>query len=264
MSWVDLTSAILATPADGAGTTFPEPRRAAKRPAGDSSCHGPVREAFHRLNYRAGQLLGRSVFFCTMKVRVVRPHAPERQGGYVLACTHLSHLDPFCAGILVNRKVDWMARLEFFRRRLPAALLWAVDAFPVKRAGVPVRAIRTAVARARAGRVIGIFPEGGVATGAASVTRGGPIKAGACAIAQRAGVPIIPCVVLGTPDLNRVGPWLPARRARLWVIYGTPVEPRPNATGRAARREMSERLRQEFMGLYQELRRTHDVPEWAG
>ena len=212
-----------------------------------------------RLNYRLGQLIGRSVFFITMNVRVVRPEAAEREGGYVLACTHLSHLDPVCVGLLVRRKIDWMARLEFFKSRLVAAYLWSVDAFPVNRFGVTARSIRTAIHRAAAGRVIGIFPDGGVVTGPASSCRGAPIKMGACVVAQRAGVPIIPCVILGTHRLNHPLPWIPFRRGTIWVAFGRPVEPRRGVGRREARHAMAEELRREFAALCDELRATYGL-----
>jgi 1-acyl-sn-glycerol-3-phosphate acyltransferase len=196
-----------------------------------------------------------------MNVHTLRPEAAEREGGFVLACSHLSHLDPICVGVLVNRKVDWMARLEFFRLRLVAACLWSIDAFPVNRFGVTARAIRSAIARAAAGRVVGIFPEGGVVRGAASACRGGPIKMGACVVAQRAGVPIIPCVILGTHRLNHPLPWIPYRRAHLWVAFGEPVEPRTGPDRRRARHEMAEELRSRFAGLLHEATETLGIPD---
>src|SRR3954451_12057333 len=150
-----------------------------------------------------------------MDVRVVRPAAAARPGGYVLACAHFSHLDPFCLSVIVRRPIDWMARIEFYRHAPVAAALSAIDPFPVNRQGVPVSAVRTAVARARAGRVVGVFPEGGVSRGPESVCRGGDLKKGACLIACRAGVPVLPCVILGSHALNRVGPWVPLGRTPL-------------------------------------------------
>lgn len=230
-----------------------EVRQPADRPAGlGFGCRVP--RAIGRLNYRLGQLIGRSVFFITMNVRTLRPEAAEREGGYVLACTHLSHLDPLCVGVLVRRKVDWMARLEFFRYRLVAAYLWSVDAFPVNRFGVTARAVRMAINRAAGGRVVGIFPEGGVMTGAGSVCRGGSIKRGACVVARRANVPIIPCVILGTHELNRPLPWIPFRRGNLAVAFGPPIEPKAGMPRRQARVEMAEELRTRFAELYDELR----------
>ena len=37
------------------------------------------------------------------------------QGGYVLVCNHINHLDPCCLSVIFKRPIDWMARVEFFR-----------------------------------------------------------------------------------------------------------------------------------------------------
>jgi 1-acyl-sn-glycerol-3-phosphate acyltransferase len=220
-----------------------------------------------RLNeasYTAARALGRCVYAMGIRGQVLRPAIPARAGGYVLAVTHLSHLEPFVVSVLVRRKVDWMARVEFFRYRPFGAMLRAVDVFPVKRAGVPVAAIRTAIARARAGRVVGIFPEGGTATGRASACRGGPIKQGACLVALRAGVPVVPCVVLGTHALNAIEAWFPFHQTRLWIGFGSAIEPPPqlNRSGRrAARMEMSQQLGDAFCSLYNEMRQRYGIPD---
>jgi 1-acyl-sn-glycerol-3-phosphate acyltransferase len=255
MSSIEFSSTLLRSSRDAS----PDVRCVSSRADGDLQCRVPGLIA--RLNYALGQLIGRSVFSVTMNVRVLRPEAAERHGGYVLACTHLSHVDPVCAGVLVRRKIDWMARIEFFRSKLGAAYLRTIDAFPVNRFGVPVKAVRTAIARARAGRIVGIFPEGGVAVGADSVCRGGPIKKGACLVAQRAGVPIIPCVILGTHRLNQPLPWIPYRRAHLWVAFGEPVQPRQGHDRKAARNEMAAELRGRFAALFREAMQTFGIPE---
>jgi 1-acyl-sn-glycerol-3-phosphate acyltransferase len=109
-------------------------------------------------HYVVGKFFGRWVYALSIKGVVLRPELAEREGGYVLACTHVSHLEPFLVSTIVRRKVDWMARVEFYRSRVFRWFLDRFDAFPVNRFGVPVSAIRTAIARAKAGRVVGIFP----------------------------------------------------------------------------------------------------------
>jgi 1-acyl-sn-glycerol-3-phosphate acyltransferase len=105
---------------------------------------------------------------------------------------------------------------------------------------------------------VGICPEGGVTHGAQAAIRGGVIKKGCCTVALRAGVPIVPCVMLGTDKLNRVGPWLPFKRAQIWVAYGEPIFPPAGLKStRASREALSEMLVSSFMHLYAELRQ-HD------
>lgn len=193
-------------------------------------------------------------------------HLPQ-SGAFILACSHLSHTEPLCISVIVNRKIDWMARIEFFRWAPFARFLRAIDAFSVHRQGVPVRAIRTAIHRLRQGRIIGIFPEGGVTAGPDSVCRGGPIKHGAILIAAAAGVPIVPCVMLGTHKLNHVLPWIPPLKlGRLWTAFGEPVQVPPMPSGpsggpqrRALRQAVANQLMQQYVHLYQQLLQNYDI-----
>ena len=199
-----------------------------------------------------------------MNTRVLRRDLARRGGPYVLAVTHLSHVEPFIVGSLVPRPIDFVARKEFYDYRIIAWALHALRAIKVDRQGVPVRTIRTALDRLRIGRVVGIFPEGGVSRGAASACAGGPIRLGACLLACRANVPIVPVVVVGGHALTKVGPWLPARRGHLWLAFGEPIVPAANlgrtiAQRRAAYRQLGEQLRASFQGLYQEVCAAHGL-----
>ena len=212
--------------------------------------------------YPVGKFLAKWIYALTIRGRVIRPEAAERAGGYVLAVTHISHLEPGVLTAIVRRKIDWMARIEFFRCRVGAWALYAMDSFPVNRFGVPVSAIRTAIERGRAGRIVGIFPEGGVASGKDSCCRGGPIKQGACLVAMRADIPIIPCVVLGTHTLNGFYPWVPFRRATCWIAFGDPIEPPRDApTHKAGRHIMARQLSAAFCSLYRELLKRYNIPD---
>jgi 1-acyl-sn-glycerol-3-phosphate acyltransferase len=192
----------------------------------------------------------RVVFSMTLRVRTRGVAGAARSGGYLLACSHVSHLDPFCLGPILPRKIGWMARIEFYRHPWAARLLRTVHAFPVNRQGVPMSAIREALARLTAGEVVGVFPEGEIKAGADSVLRGGPIKRGVCLLAQRSGCPVLPCLILGTEKLNAVNPWLPFLRGRLWIACGPIIEPVSTPNRRAARAEMAERIETALERLY--------------
>src|SRR4051812_5269007 len=99
--------------------------------------------------YRAGHLLGRFIRFCTTRTHVLDADIVDRPGGYVLALTHLSHLDPIAAGILLNRPIDWVTRKEFYKYHIFRGLLRAMGAIKIDRQGVSVSAIREAIARVR-------------------------------------------------------------------------------------------------------------------
>lgn len=203
--------------------------------------------------YRTCRAGSRFIRWQTIIEVVLDAYRADRAGGFVLACTHLSHLEPIVVSGVVKRQIRWMARIEFYRQRWAATALNLGGAFPVDRFGNSIRAVRTAVRLAKAGECVGIFPEGGVAQGLQSVIRGGPIKHGVCTVAIEAGVPVVPVVVLGTERLNQLAPWLPFRRGRLWYAFGNEVCPIPRSGSRRAdRAEMAERLRQEFVRVYRD------------
>ncbi len=218
------------------------------------------RSPLSRLAYRSGWLFGQSA-----KLGAIRLHAVNRRvladtpGGYQLACTHLSHLEPFLLGMICRRPIDWMTRIEFYAHPVATWFLMAFGAIPVRRQGVSANAIRTAVERLRQGRVVGICPEGGVATGAASVCRGGRVKRGVGLIAVRSGRPVIPCVILGAHDLLRIGPWLPFRRGRLWVAFGDPIHPPAGVARRAAREAVAEQVERSCRSLFADLVGRYDL-----
>ena len=227
----------------------PAPPNLPRTPPGTHRYRSPL----SRFVYRACWLAGRWVQFNTLRVRVLNRDALKTPGGHQLACSHLSHLDPFLVAMVARRPVDWMTRIEFYSTPVLVWLLTRLGTIPVRRQGVSANAVRTAIERVNQGRVVGICPEGGVATGAASACRGGPVKRGVGLIAVRTGRPVIPCVILGAHALNRVGPWLPFRRGRLWIAFGDAILP-PTATPRRAAREAVARdVEAAFQQLFQQL-----------
>jgi 1-acyl-sn-glycerol-3-phosphate acyltransferase len=214
------------------------------------------------LLYRIGWLFGRFTFICTMRLEVIRPEMARRQGACLLASSHLGNLDPFLLAVVFDRPIDWITRVEFYRYPPIAWMLNRLNTIKVRRFGVPVSAIRTAIARLRAGRLVGICPEGGVCRGRESCLAGGPTKRGVGLLAYRTGVPVLPCVIIGADRLNRVGPWLPFRRARLWVAFGERlIEPRTDLDRRAAREQLARELEAEYVKLFDELSQTYGLDE---
>ena len=211
--------------------------------------------------YRAAWLFGQAAKLGALRVHTVnRDVLRATPGGYQLACTHLSHLEPFLLGMIARRPIDWMTRIEFYGHPVSTWFLMRFAAIPVRRQGVSANAIRTAIGRVTDGRVVGICPEGGVATGPDSACRGGRLKRGVGLIAVRSGRPVVPCVILGSHALLRVAPWLPFRRGRLWVAFGEPIHPPADAPSRRAAREaVAVELERSFQALFRDLVDRHDL-----
>jgi 1-acyl-sn-glycerol-3-phosphate acyltransferase len=214
--------------------------------------------------YVGTRAFGKFVFAVAMNVHTLHAEIPNRRGAFILALTHLSHAEPFTAAILMRRQIDWMTRKEFFKYRIFAWLLKAVGCFKVNRQGIPVSALRIAIARLGEGRVVGICPEGGVAHGKNAAIRGGAIKRGVCSAAIRAGAPIVPCVILGTHELNNIRPWLPIKSGQLYVAYGDPIYPPAGVRStRASRQALGEQISRSYQDLYAELRAAYNLDDDA-
>ena len=140
-----------------------------------------------------------------------------QEGGYVLACNHVSSFDPWPLGLPLwpKRQLRFMAKSELYWWPLTIVLEGA-GAFPVRRGQRDTQAIETAVELVRAGNVVAMFPEGTRRTkGLVKKFEARP-RTGAARIALEGGVPLVPAAVAGTDGLTRF--------TKLRMAYGTPVE----------------------------------------
>src|SRR6266496_6113482 len=204
--------------------------------------------------YHACKLLVRFVFGCVARIHVLRRENANYAGGFLLASNHISHFDPFLIGLAVRRKIDWMTMSEFFRAPALGFLLRSIDAFPAERDHADLKTIRTAIERLKHGRVVGIFPEGGIRDGARSLLEGAALRPGASTLAHIASVPILPCVIVGSDRLYSKKRWLPLRRTPIWIAFGDSIPSFPGLEKFAARERVERELAAAFRCLYAELR----------
>ncbi len=144
-----------------------------------------------------------------------RENLPE--GGFVLACNHLSSFDPWPLGMPLWPRtfLRFMAKSELYWFPL-SKLIDGAGAFPVHRGQHDTVAMETAVRLAREGNVVAMFPEGTRRTkGLVKKFEARP-RTGAARIALEAGVPLVPAAIAGTDKLLRLG--------KLRVAYGAPVD----------------------------------------
>jgi 1-acyl-sn-glycerol-3-phosphate acyltransferase len=212
-----------------------------------------VRSLFHSVANRVAALSMKLLFGYSARVHVIRYENANRNGGFLLAANHISHFDPFILSSVVRRKIDWMAMAEFFPNPLLGSFLRAVDAFPADRHRADRKTIRTAIERLKQGRVVGVFPEGGIRDGARSLLEGAPLRPGASTLAHMAGVPILPCVIVGSDRFYSKKSWLPLRRTPVWIAFGDPIPPFPDLEKSAARERTECELAVAFKHLYAEL-----------
>jgi 1-acyl-sn-glycerol-3-phosphate acyltransferase len=211
-------------------------------------------ETLHSIANRTAALFMQVLFGYSSRIRVLGLENTERAGGLLLASNHISHFDPFIISSVVRQKIDWMAMAEFFPLPIVGLFLRAVDAFPAERDRADRKTIRTAIERLKRGRIVGVFPEGGIRDGAQSLLEGAPLRAGASTLAHIAQVPVLPCVILGSDRLYATRSWLPLKRTPVWIAFGKPIEILPGLERSAARGRIENELKNAFQNLYSDLR----------
>jgi 1-acyl-sn-glycerol-3-phosphate acyltransferase len=190
------------------------------------------------LIYQVVAVLSWPVLYGPFRLRFSGRENLPTSGGYVLACNHISNLDPWPIGMPLwpQRWLRFMAKSELYW--WPARyLLDAAGAFPVRRGIGDLEAVDTAVRLAREGNVVVMFPEGTRRRKGLVKRHVARARSGAARIAFEAGVPLVPCAIAGTDRLSRLGP--------LRVAYGAPVESddlRASDDRRRASQEATDRL----------------------
>ena len=158
------------------------------------------------------------------RVRVVS-FAKIPTGACVMVSNHISHFDPPLLSGYLPRKIDWIAMAELFGTKWSKAGFTWLDVIPVDRHGDDRQALRTAIKRLEAGRMIGIFPEGGIRDGERSILSGAEMREGAFLLAAKAACPVVPVVILGSERLYNRRNWISWRRAKVYIAIGDPIFP---------------------------------------
>jgi 1-acyl-sn-glycerol-3-phosphate acyltransferase len=139
-----------------------------------------------------------------------------RQGAFILASNHTSNLDPVVLGICSVRRLNFMAKIELFKGLL-GFFLTHLGSFPVKRGEADLGAMKEALKRLKAGRVILIFVEGTRRIG----NEPPKAQAGVGFLAMKSGVPIVPVYVKGTDKVMAPGAKF-FKRGRVFATFGEP------------------------------------------
>ncbi len=140
------------------------------------------------------------------------------QGPYVIAANHASFLDPLVLGSLSRPRIIYLMTETVWRSpRLGWFYRWS-RTIPLSSRGGNRDALRAARAVLEQGRVVGIFPEGGLSRDGQPLL-GNP---GAVALVLQAGVPIVPVGIVGAHDAMPPGVALPRRR-RITIRCGEAI-----------------------------------------
>jgi 1-acyl-sn-glycerol-3-phosphate acyltransferase len=154
-------------------------------------------------------------------------HIPE-EGPAILAGNHLSFSDSFFLPAVLDRKVTFIAKAEYFtspgvKGKLTAAFFKGVGQLPVDRSGVRgagEAAIRSGLEVLARGELFGIYPEG-TRSPDGRLYRGKP--GGLARVALRSGAPVLPVAMVDTEKIQPPGQVLP-KLMRPGIRIGKPMD----------------------------------------
>jgi 1-acyl-sn-glycerol-3-phosphate acyltransferase len=120
------------------------------------------------------------------------------KGPAILVCNHRSSVDPFILAATTRRVISYLVAQEYCR--IPG-FRWFLNwmrCVPVRRDRKDVGAVRRSLAELKNGRLLCVFPEGGISRGFDNP------QLGMGYLSLRSGAPVIPACVSGTPASDSV------------------------------------------------------------
>ncbi len=147
-------------------------------------------------------------------------------GPAIVAGNHLSFSDHFLMPAILKRRITFLAKAEYFtgpgiKGRLTAAFFRSAGQIPVDRSGKDAgqAAIREGLGVLRKGELLGIYPEG-TRSHDGRLYKG---KVGVAVMALKAGVPVVPCAMIGTFEAQPPGKVIPNIHPVV-IRFGKPLD----------------------------------------
>lgn len=152
-------------------------------------------------------------------------HVPA-SGAAIVAGNHLSFADHFLMPAILKRRITFLAKKEYFtgpgvKGRLTAFFFRSAGQIPVDRTGKEAgqAAIREGLGVLGKDKLLGIYPEG-TRSHDGRLYKG---KVGVAVMALKAGVPVIPCAMIGTFEAQPPGKVIPNIHP-VTIRFGEPLD----------------------------------------
>jgi 1-acyl-sn-glycerol-3-phosphate acyltransferase len=162
-----------------------------------------------------------------------------KHGAAILACNHVSFLDPPAVGITACREVYFLAKPELFR--LSKFFTWLITSYNALSIG-GTEGLRKAIRLLKNGHAVVIFPEG-------TRIRTGVIESfnpGVGYLSISLGIPVIPVYIKNS---NKKFISLMLRLNRLKVTFGQPLCPSAHKKKREDFEQFAAKIREEIINL---------------
>jgi 1-acyl-sn-glycerol-3-phosphate acyltransferase len=188
------------------------------------------------------------------RLSVQTPCPLPRSGPAILVCNHVSALDPMLIqSAVAKRLVIWMMAKEYYDVPVLGWVFRTVRAIPVDRGGRDLSATRSALRALENGRILGIFPEGKIATSKDLL----PFQTGVALMAIKAKVDVYPAYLDGT-QRGREMVQAVAFPSRARLTFGPKVEFDRSSTTKQALDAATEQIRCAIQQLQNQQRARYD------
>lgn len=182
------------------------------------------------------------------RLRAQRRENVPAEGPVILAPNHFSAMDHWFGGIMLRRRVRFMAKSQLFRGPVLEFILGHTGAFPVRRGQRDEEAIITALEILRRGGMLVMYPEGGRSR---SGRIGDSARPGIGRLALEAGAPVVPVAIHGS---ERARNWKRLQFPAVTVRYGEPMRfERELAPSRERQQQVADEVFAALLALYGEL-----------
>ncbi len=149
-----------------------------------------------------------------------------RTGGVIIASNHLSFIDSVFLPLLIDRRIYFLAKSDYFTGRgfknwLTKHFLLGTGMLPIDRSGgkASEASLNTGLAVVTRGDVLGIYPEG-TRSPDGKMYRG---RTGVARMILEGHVRVIPVAMIDTEKVMPIGSRLPKVR-RIGVVIGEPLD----------------------------------------
>ena len=155
------------------------------------------------------------VFWFFYKFEIKGRENIPKNGKFICAANHVSHLDPFLVSVAIRKPIAYMAKKELFENSsfFTLNMDW-LGAFAVNREKLEVSTIKTVKELYKTKWLLGIFPQGGIRKNH-TIEK---INKGFAVIAKAAKWDILPISITGCEKYN----WIPFG-AKVIVQIGKPI-----------------------------------------
>ena len=102
----------------------------------------------------------RGIYRLLFKIEIEGLEKIPKDKNFLVVPNHLSNFDPPLVAAFLPIKMTYMAKASLFKVPVVAQVIKAFGAFPVKRSGHDISAVKTAIKLLKDGNTLVIFPEG--------------------------------------------------------------------------------------------------------